>query len=268
MEILFAILENSRGWNAMALALGSFVLYVAAANLAWQIANAPTSAAAQHLRSLAARRGALALYQSARLAYYIGIPFVALYFGWIDLRAFGLGVQDLDWADGTRWAIVILLAAWLLLMLIWFPYLRATLAVPATPETQHTFARRLVELIYMQAHWAFYRAAVIVLLTGMLPNPLYWGAAVGLGLILLEAFLNPRVRARLGRVGEADALVWGMGQAFINALAFLVTRNLMLLALIHFLLELTVPHLRPMREPQRAAVPPPSAVRRATSVRE
>lgn len=267
METFFAILENSRGWNAMALALGSFALYVAAANLAWQIANAPNSAAARQLRSLAAPRGALALYQAVRLAYYIGIPFLALYFGWIDLRAFGLGL-DVDWADGTRWAIVIVLAAWLLLMLIWFPYLRATLAVPATPETQHTFPRRLVELIYMQAHWAFYRAAVIVLLTGILPNPFYWGTAAGLGLTLFEAFLNPRVRARLGRVGDADALVWGMGQAFINALAFLVTRNLLLLVLIHFLLELTVPHLRPMREPQRAPVPPPPAVHRATSVRE
>lgn len=268
MELFFALLENSRGWNAVALALVSFALYVLAANFAWGIANAPASATAKLLRTLAAPRGMLALYESLRLGFYIGIPFTALYFGWIDLRAVGLGWQDLDWADGTRWAIVILLAAWLVLMLIWLPYLRATLDVLASPETQHPLPRRLVELIYMQAHWAFYRAAAVGILTGVLPDALYWGAAAGLGLTLLEAFLNPRVRARLGHIGEADALVWSMGQAFINALAFLVTRNLYLLALIQLVLEITVPHLRPMREPQRAAAPPPPNVRRASSVRE
>lgn len=265
METVLAILGNSRGWNATALALSSCALYILAANVAWYIAHAPNSAA-DRLRSLAAARGVRALYELVRLAFYLGIPFAALYFGWIDLRSIGL--EQLDWAEGTRWAIVILLAAWLLLMLIWLPYLRATLDVFASPETQHSFPRRLVELIYMQAHWAFYRAAAIVLITGALPDSLYWGAAVGLAVTCLEAFLNPRLRALLVHIGEADRVVWSMGQAFINALAFLVSRNLYLLALIQFLLELTVPHLRALREPQRASVPIPPTARRIPSIRE
>jgi hypothetical protein len=266
LETLFAALANSRGWNAVALALASFAVYVIAANVAWRIAQGSHATAAKQLQQWSAQRAARALYQIVRLAFYLGVPFVALYLGWIDLRSIGLGL--LDWAEGARWAIVILLAAWLLLMIVWLPYLRATLSMPAPSETQHSFARRLVELIYMQAHWAFYRAAAIVFLTGILPDAFYWGAVAGLGLVCVEAFLNPRVRAQLTRIGAADQLIWNASQAFINTLAFLVTRNLPLLMLIHFLLELTVPHLRPTRLSPRAGAPPPPNARRPTTMRE
>jgi hypothetical protein len=266
LETLFAILQNSRGYNAVALALASFALYVLAANVAWRIAQGAQATAAKQLQKYSASRGARGLYQMVRLAFYLGVPFVALDLGWIDMRSIGLSL--LDWAEGARWAIIILLAAWLLLMIVWLPYLRATLRIPAPPETQQSFARRWVELIYMQAHWMFYRAAVIVLLTGILPDAFYWGAVVGLGLVCVEALLNPRVRAQLTRIGTADNLIWNMGQAFINTLAFFVTRNLPLLILIHFLLELTVPHLRPTRLPPRAGVPPPPNARRPTTMHE
>jgi hypothetical protein len=163
--------------------------------------------------------------------------------GWIDLRSFGLGV--IDWAEGVRWAIIILLAAWLLMMVIWLPYLRATRDIAAPPSPLRSPARRVVELVYMQAHWAFYRAAMIVFLTGVLPNEIYWGSVVGLGIICLEAFLNPAIRQALLSPGTADRVVWGVGQAVINTLSFIVTRNLLLLVLIQAVLEITVPHTRP-----------------------
>ncbi|TAH49637.1 MAG: hypothetical protein EYC68_17140 [Chloroflexota bacterium] len=242
IENWIRVFETSRGWDAAILALVSVALFIAASNVKWSITRAPNSSLNQQLTRAAAQPVIRALFEIVRLLYYIGIPFAALYFGWIDLRAFGLVISD--WAEGVRWAIVIFLAAWLLLMVVWLPYLRATADVYATPATQFSFPRRLVELIYMQAHWAFYRAAAIVFLTSSIPDAYYWGAVVGLGLTAIEALASPRIRERLTRIGEADGIVWNAGQAVINALGFVVTRNLYLLILIHFLLELSVPHLR------------------------
>lgn len=250
-ENLFALLQNSRGWNAVALALGAFVVYVVGTNIAWRAVNAPHSSLATNMRAWTTQRGARALFQSARLVYYLGLPFLALYFGWVDLRSVGLSGRD--WTEGMRWTIVILLAAWLLLILIWLPYLHATLDVAATPQTQFSFARRMVEVIYMQAHWLLYRAAAIMLFTDVLDDALYWGAIGGLGMICIEALLDPRLRARLQSIGAADAPIWNFGQAFINTLTFLATHILWLGLMIQFLLELTVPHLRATRATTRPA---------------
>lgn len=255
IETLVARLENSGGWNAAALALFSVFLYVLTANVAWRIARAHASRTAAQLRALSQQRPAIAAFEILRLGYYVGLPFAALYWGWIDLRAMGLSA--LDWAEGARWAIVILLAAWFLLTIVWFPYLRATYDVPAAPETYQPFARRMVELIYKQAHWAFYRSAAIMLFTRVLPDAFYWGTVIGLAFVCVEAFLNPRLRAQVTRLGQADPVIWDFGQSFINALAFLATRNFLLLVLIHFLLELSVPHVRSPRLAARTNMPPP-----------
>lgn len=242
-HLIESILGNGVGLAATALALGSALVYMLLANLAGRVGTASGSAAEQ-TRAFVARRDVQSVYEVARLLYYVGVPFLALYSGLIDLRAMGLG--SFDWADGTRWTIILILAGWVLLLVIWLPYLRATADVPAPPSMRgHTLSRRIVEMIYMQAHWAFYRAAAIVLLTGAVPDPFYWGTVLGLGLILVEAFADPRVRAQLTRVGEADVLIWNAAQAVINGIGFLVTRNLWLLLVIHFFLEFTVPHLRP-----------------------
>lgn len=249
LETLLAVIQNTRGWNAAALGLFALVVHIAASNFAWRSALAPGSDTARELARAAAQPPIRAGFQIARLVYYIGLPFVGLYLGWLDLRSVGLGL--LDWAEGIRWAIVILLAAWLALMLIWLPYLRTTADVSA-PPMQPPLARRLVELVYMQGHWTLYRAAGIVMLTGIIPDALYWGAMIGLALTGVETLADPRVRAALTRIGQADGVVWSVGQAVINTLAFLVTRNLYLLVLIQFALELTIPHIRPSRAPERA----------------
>jgi hypothetical protein len=255
IDTFYLLLEHSSGWNAALLALGSFLLYAFVSNLAALPFVAERIGAIETSRSLIPKTTMGVIVELLRFGFYVGVPFIALNLGWIKLPTMGFGL--LDWAEGVRWAIVILLAAWLLLMVIWLPYLRATADVYATPNTNLSFARRLVELIYMQAHWAFYRAAAIGLFTQVIPDSLYWGCAFGFGLICIEAFSNPRIRQHLTRLGEADAVVWNFGQAILNTLAFIVTRNFYLLVLIQFLLELTVPHLRAARVEQRNLIPPP-----------
>lgn len=268
IESLIQIIEASRGWNAALLALFSIAVYVAASNFASSLARSTNTPLAEPLRRAGKQPAMYVLFELLRLGYYIGIPFVALQIGWIDLRVMGLNLRLLNWADGARWAIVIVLAAWLLLMVIWLPYLRATVDVLATPSTQSTFPRRMVELVYMQAHWAFYRAAAITFLQSTIPDAFYWGTALGLGLTALEAIAAPRVRERLSQIGAADGIVWNFSQAVLNALGFAVTGNLYLLVLIHFLLDLTVPHLRAHAPGRSALVIPPPLVPRASTLRE
>lgn len=258
IDTLSAILESGRGLNAFFLALASFFIYAVVSNLAALPAISERLGVLEASRSLVPRTTLGIVIELLRFGFYVGIPFVALFLGWVDVRVMGFGV--LDWAEGVRWAIVVLLASWLILMVIWLPYLRATADVYASPNSARSFPRRMVELVYMQSHWAFYRGAAILLLTGILPDAGYWGTAIGLGLVYLEAMTNPRTRRRLSRLGEADPVVWSAGQAVINALGFLVTLNFFLLVLIQFILEMTVPHLRPTRA-ERSPLASPSVAR-------
>lgn len=254
LELINSLIETSRGWNAFALLLISFFLYALMSNLAALPFFSARFHVLQSSRSVLPKTAFGVVIELLRFGFYIGVPFAALSLGWINLPSMGLG--QVDWAEGLRWAIVVLLAAWLVLMIIWLPYLRATADVPAAPNLNDSFPRRLVELIYMQAHWAFYRAAAIGLFTQVIPDNGYWGTALGLGIVSLEAFTNPQIRERLGRMGSAEPTVWNFGQAAINALSFLVTRNLYLLALIHLALEITVPHTRTAPQPKVSRLAP------------
>lgn len=234
------------------LVLGSILLHIVGANLAWRVRVVPESNLAERARKLSASNFVRVLFGILRFVYYVGMPYVAVIFGWVDVRTLGLGY--LDWADGLRWIIVIALASWSLLMFVWVPYLRATSDVPLQFDSQSfSWARRVVEVIYMQAHWAFYRAASILALANFLNDDLavYWGTSAGIALICIEAWADPRVRCQLARVGKGESALWSAGQAIINMAGFVLTRNVWLLALLHLALEFTVPHLRMMPAPAR-----------------
>lgn len=258
IETILSLVESSRGLYAFVWALVSFLIYALVSNLAALPDIAARLGALETSRGLVPKTAQGVVFELARFGFYIGLPFIALFLGWMDIRVMGLGMPN--WAEGLQWAIILLLAAWLILMVIWLPYLRATADVAVAPNSTRSFPRRLVELIYMQFHWAFYRGAAISLLTGILPDAGYWGTAIGLGMVYAEALTNPRIRQHLNRLGEADAVVWSAGQAVINALGFLVTLNFYLLVMIHFLLELTVPHLR-AAPPERSPRASPSIAR-------
>ncbi len=240
------------------LVLISMLLHIFGSNVAWHYRAVPSSPFVKALRQFALSPFSRAFYEILRLLYYVVVPFTALLLGWLDIRAFGLGY--VDWADGLRWTIVLALAAWSLLMFVWVPYLRATSHLPVRfkSETQ-SWSRRVVEVFYMQAHWAFYRAACILILSSFFKdNPaVYWGTCAGLGLILIEAWADPRVRRQIAQVGEGELALWSAGQAIVNTLGFAVTRNTWLLALLHLVLEFSVPHLRPTPQPVPTRIPSP-----------
>jgi hypothetical protein len=243
---------------------GSLILYVAGANIAWYNPFRASSRPAQYLRRFTDTSLTRALYEIRRLVFYVGVPYVALYLGWVDLRAMGLGF--LDWSKGLRWGIVLALATWSLLMFVWIPYLRATSKMPIRMNAgSMTWSRRVVEVVYMQAHWAFYRAACILVLTTVFQDDLavYWGTSAGIALIFLEAWADPRVRRHIAQFGDGEPALWSAGQAIINTAGFVLTRNVWLLALIHLALEFSVPHFRAVSQPA-VPRPQPSPVKAAS----
>ncbi len=265
--------ELVRAWErgdprlmAAVLAFGSAVLYAMACNLAVSYRILFPVRISNEIQRIAVMPAGRVVYHLLLLAYYLGIPFLALLFGWLDLRALGLTL--LDWADGVRWAIVLALACWSLLMFVWVPYLRATPGVRGVGrgELQH-WARRIVQVVYMQAHWAYYRATAILILLSIADDDraLYWGACTGLVLVAAEAWSDPRVRRGVARVGRGEQALWNAGQVVINTVGFVLTRNAWILILLHLALEFTVPHLRPAAPP--AAVPAPAARPAATPSR-
>lgn len=216
-----------------------FGIHTLATNLAWRWESLPARRWPRPVSTLA-RVG----YELLRVVFYVGPLYLALLFGWIDLRAVGLGplgTLGIDWANGVAWIVVLGLGAWGLLMLIWAPYRRATVSLGEhyTPEEWASSPRRGLEVLLMQAHWAFYRGAFVLLVSNI-----YAGTILALGLTLAEAWSDPKVRRYFVNVGQVESGAWSAGLAIISTLAYLLTLNLWLVASLHLVLEFAVPHLR------------------------
>jgi hypothetical protein len=96
----------------------------------------------------------------------------------------------------------------------------------------------LVDVLYLEVHWAFYRGALAVAL-----GDVYAGIFGGLALIYLEWGLNPFWR-RGWRLESQTATFWLRGAlALIIALLFFLSRNLWICLLVHGLHELSLRQL-------------------------
>ncbi len=244
-DFIDALLRGDTRVFPLFLVAASMLLYMLGSNMAWLYRTAPEHSWAARIRRAALTNLVRAVYEIFRLVYYFGVPSLAVLLGLVDIRAMGLGF--LDWSNGLRWTFVLVLAAWSLLMFVWVPYLRASSDLPVKFSSEvYSWSRRALEVIYMQAHWALYRAAAILFFAGFLKDDaaVYWGASAGLALTYIEAFADPRLRRHLAQFGEGELTLWSAAQAIINTLGFVLTRNVWLLAIVHLLLEFSVPHLR------------------------
>ncbi len=225
----------------------SFSLYALAAQLAWQLRWALQSAHDhpeydQGLWRLLDWPFMPWLEQAARFGYYLGIPFLAATSGaigadllgirgseWVAGKSFQGFLQE-DWARGAGLATLSVLATWSVWLAGRLLARRQKLA-PLPTRLPGSAWQRLLDALYDQVHWAFYRSGPILWL-----DDVYWGVFAGLALVLLEAALNPAHRWLLEDPETAATPQLRLGLAWTSALLFLATRNLWLTMAAHLAL--------------------------------
>lgn len=189
------------------------------------------------------------LWELARFLYYVAIPYLVLG-GWpqgpnrglLSLGDLGIASLDAVWpltrwlqavGTGLGWGLTVLV----FLVLSWVNANRhaGNLRLAFSPEP---WWHVLLEVLYLQIHWAFYRGALTVVI-----GDLYVGTFVALGLIYLEWSLNPFWRQGW-REQPLAAVSWMRAAiALASAVAFFVSRNLWISLLVHGVWELCLRQL-------------------------
>jgi hypothetical protein len=132
--------------------------------------------------------------------------------------------------------------------------------------------RAPIDASLAQWHLAFYRAVTIGWLSGIavfpvtFPNtlreslqsqPFYWGSWLGLGVLLVEAALNPHLWAVLDTPTQEER-AWGKPEAILRNLAlavattalFILTRNLWLCLACQVIVETAIAAWLPLHRPR------------------
>lgn len=179
-----------------------------------------------------------------RFLYSIGGPFAALLWGRDAVVERWLGLAPLTvllgpaippeerlqlWMDGVRglgWAVLLGVMAWAILAVIWWALgrqsdgkaLRLPLSIPTA----------LREAFFQETHWMFYRNGPSVVLGN------YWGAWMGLGIVALEAVLNPWWWKALREPEKSPLTLIRASMAVLSAAFYLQAANLWLSILLHW----------------------------------
>jgi len=235
-------MDHIADWLALASALhpllfwvlGSVLAYALGTNVLWW------------QRSTSLRRSLYGrwLEQIGRFLFFLAIPYLALggwprrpFQGLLLMEDMGLvGLSErwpvTRWLEAVGTGVGLGLVAMLILVLAWANARRcadgSTLRLPPRPGWA-----LLVDVICLEAHWAFYRGALAVV-----QGDVYTGVFLGLGLVYLEWGLNPFWRQGW-RLESLVAGTWlRAALALVVALLFLFTRNLWVCLGVHWLLEL------------------------------
>ena len=182
--------------------------------------------------------------QLARLIYFIGLPYAALLtqsISAINLGFMGtggsidasiLGWTSADWLRGLNVGLTLGLIALIPIGLAARQMARAGL--PLGVDARST-AAIIIDSVYAEVHWTFYRTAPLILLGNA-----YWAALIGLILIGLEWIVSI-VRNGLGSQPE-DRQSW-IGQMLLltlSAALFILTRNVWLIIILHVVIEIAL----------------------------
>jgi hypothetical protein len=190
------------------------------------------------LGRLRALKGGRLLEQLARLIYFIGVPYAALLTGSIapiDMGLTGVSGSILGWSP-AEW-LRGLSTAFTLGAIVLLPIGLAGRQIARTGRPLGTDDRSagvvIVEALYSEIHWAFYRAAPLILLRDVYTAVIFGALLVGVEwtveLIRNGLSPSPEERQRWLRRGVLLAL---------SAALFALTRNVWLAIVLHMLLEL------------------------------
>lgn len=175
------------------------------------------------------------LREGGRFLYFVGPPYVALLGGLIPSTQAGL--VNREWLRDLTLSLPLGLGAFLALLLLRALVLWREKTAPggvAPGEPLLPFWVTLRESVYQEIHWAFYRSAPLLSLDDRAQ-----GIALGLGLIALEAWLNPAWRALWRHPNRAPMALRTAGLAVLMAVVFGVTGNLWVTMGLHVAVEST-----------------------------
>lgn len=226
LELLYSLEPRS----ALAVVIGaSIALYALAANLAWTNQTPRPGRIGRFTRWASTHWFPRALGELARWAYYLALPWATLMLGYSSARA--LGVWNLDWLGPLLDLSLLAIGAVVVCLWIWRPYARAE-HPHAIDESGWNWARHIVEVLYQEAHWAFYRSGPILWL-----GDFYWGSFFGAALVFIEGWGNPAIRANARDITRADAPLWSGSLAIISTVVFIFTQNSWYCLIVHLLLD-------------------------------
>jgi hypothetical protein len=182
--------------------------------------------------------------QLARLIYFIGLPYAALLtqsISAVNLGFMGTGgsidASILGWtsADWLRSLNVWLTLGLIALIPIGLAARQMARAGSPLGVDARSTGSIIIDSVYAEVHWTFYRTAPMILLSNA-----YWATLIGVILIGLEWIVS-LVRNGLGSQPE-DRQSW-IGQILLLALSaalFILTRNVWLIIGLHVVIELAL----------------------------
>jgi len=233
--------------------LAYLALYVVGANLAWALRMPGAGRLGRALDAVRQWDGSLWLGELLRLAYYLLVPYLVLYWGWASPLDYGLA--DLDWIGGIGATVAFGTGSLLLLAWVWWQHARLAAHPLSMRQAQWLeqpwgWVAVLREAIFLEASWALCRSPMLVVAGSYLG--VYWGLVA----VCAAALLNARTRHELRTPGHREGVILTGSLALVTATLYVLARNLSLCIALHFLLRLVILCLvrrADRRDPSQAA---------------
>lgn len=211
------MLDHPLAWIAASLAA-----YAIATSLTWAISLEPGRFAMlpgwSRRRRVAAHGPALSLL--ARVGYFLGIPALAIALRVGRPSHWGLALPPSNWSIGVAAAVTVGTAALLLAGRLWLDRCAdRPIALSFAPPNRTIVGEAIFEGLLAEAHWAFFRAGTLAV---GLSNTTF-AVFLSLGLLALEAWSNPWLRASFDDVHAATRLSLPAALAVMSTVVFLVT---------------------------------------------
>ena len=220
-------------------------LYILATNLAWALRAPRPGRFGRAVEFVRLWGGRLYLHDLLRLAYYLLVPYLILYYGWAS--PLDLGLADLDWIYGVGLTVAIALGSLCLLLLAWWQCVRL-LASCSAGQTGELLMMRQVQWLEQPWGWAFVLREAMLLESGwalyrspllLLAGP-YLGVYLGLAAVFVAGLLNARTRHELGMPGRREEIILTASIAVVTATLYVFVHNLWLCIATHFALRVIV----------------------------
>jgi hypothetical protein len=234
-------------WVALSLSL-----YVVSVQLAWRTRDLESGFLGENIRWLDDWRFRSLARQLLRFSFYVVIPYGLIVshrllsgptLGLVGGQSEGfLGWDAAAWLHGLGWILTCGVSGLFLLMGMWWPLTkRLDRESVFSAECPRPATELFWDALFLQVHWAFYRAAAA---SWFGATEYHWATLVGLSLIALEAFGDPRFHLDWRWPSMASGWVQLAAVATMTTISYYITRNLWLGIVLHWGMSWTLDALR------------------------